>query len=77
VVSHDVASNICQALDAGWLHRRIELPAGMSGRVLVRWLAGCEHDHPARVRAALRNVRVVGAGGDEVGWCRLPLSKPR
>lgn len=47
------------------------------GCTLTKWLAGCEHDHPARVRAALRNVRVLAAGGAEV-YAALPSAgKPR
>lgn len=64
---------------AGWLYRAVPLPASMVGRTLTRWMAGCEHDHPARVRAALRNVRVLGgAGGGEVVYAALPsVGRPR
>ena len=62
---------------AGWLPRDVRLPSAMVGCVLTRWIAGCEHDHPARVAASLRNVRVLDEAGDVV-YAALPSEgKPR
>ena len=62
---------------AGWLTRRVPFPREMHGRTLTRWMAGCEHDAPARVRASLRNVRVIGEDGEEAYVALGSTGRPR
>ena len=40
-------------------------------------MAGCEHDAPARVRASLRNVRVIGEDGEEAYVALGSTGRPR
>ena len=62
---------------AGWLTRRVPFPREMHGRTLTSWMAGCEHDAPARVRASLRNIRVIGEDGEEAYVALGSTGRPR
>ena len=63
--------------DSGWLHRRVAFPKEMWGKRLSRWAVGCELGTPGRVRASVRNVRVVGKGGVEVFAALASHGRPR
>ena len=63
--------------DHGWLKRVIAMPPGLHGKRVKRWLASCESDVPARVRASARHVRVVDENGDEVATILSSAGTPR
>ena len=64
--------------EAGWLVREIGLPGEMNGRAVSQWLVGCEHDTAVvKVRAALRNVRIVNKDGESVYPVLLSEGRPR
>mmetsp|Transcript_6042 Transcript_6042/g.20689 ORF Transcript_6042/g.20689 Transcript_6042/m.20689 type:complete len:131 (-) Transcript_6042:460-852(-) len=50
----------------GWLERRIVLPDDyFAHRAVGRWVFVCEYDRGGKVRAAIRNVRIVSRGGED------------
>jgi len=63
--------------ESGWLHRRVAFPKEMWGKRLSRWAVGCELGTPGRVRASVRNVRVVGKDGVEVFAALASHGRPR
>ena len=54
-----------ETLITGWYARRVAFPEALVGKRLRRWLAVCERDAPARVRARVRHVRVLREDGSE------------
>jgi curved DNA-binding protein CbpA len=64
--SSDVSSAAAALGESGWYSRRIAFPRGMVGKSLKKWLVSCERDTPSRVRAGIRNVRVLREDGEEV-----------
>ena len=63
--------------EAGWLARRIALPGAWRGKRIRRWMVACERDGPARTKVWIRNVRVVGADGEEAHVALASEGKPR
>ena len=61
----------------GWYARRVAFPTAFAGKRIRRWLAVCERDAPARVRAGVRHVRVLGEDGDEAFVALASAGTPR
>ena len=57
--------------------RRVAFPDAFVGKTLRRWLAVCERDAPARVRAGIRHVRVLGEDGEEAYVALASAGTPR
>ena len=57
--------------------RRIALPGAWRGKRIRRWMVACERDGPARTKVWIRNVRVVGADGEEAHVALASEGKPR
>jgi hypothetical protein len=62
---------------SGWYARRVAFPAAFHGRSLKEWLAVCERDAPARVRAGIRHVRVLREDGEEAYVALASAGTPR
>ena len=60
-----------------WYARRVAFPDAFVGKTLRRWLAVCERDAPARVRAGIRHVRVLGEDGEEAYVALASAGTPR
>jgi hypothetical protein len=80
------SSDLTRAMNAGdefninnsrWYARRVAFPDAFVGKTLTRWLAVCERDAPARVRAGIRHVRVLGEDGEEAYVALASAGTPR
>ena len=73
----EAMGSFASADESGWYARRVLFPDAFHGRSLRAWLAVCERDAPARVRAGIRHVRVLREDGEEAYVALASAGTPR